>query len=189
MWCGTASPIGVLFHRTSIRARSESIEQQLDLAPNQGRVDLIDVAVQGHGRGLGHGAEIGPQERFPQQCWAGQIWASRRGAPPPCQRRLAGLVVDPLVVDGLYPCRKQGIHLIEAGHHGACACRGVVGGNLDQELAPAPVENQRSILRPWGRPGRLWVSRIAEHPRTRRGFVWRRTRSRCPSTDASEHRR
>jgi hypothetical protein len=37
-------------------------EHQLDLPPGQRGLDLVGVAVQRHRRGLGHGAQLRPQE-------------------------------------------------------------------------------------------------------------------------------
>jgi hypothetical protein len=50
----------------------EQVEHQLDLAADQGGVDFVAVAVQGHGRGLCNGAVFGPQERLVQLRRVGQ---------------------------------------------------------------------------------------------------------------------
>ena len=60
MWCGIASA-----HRRAGQAdldagQVERVEHQLDFAPDQGRVDLVGVAVQRHGGGLGDAAVLLP---------------------------------------------------------------------------------------------------------------------------------
>jgi hypothetical protein len=44
------------------------VEDQLPTAPDQRRVNLVGVSVQGHRGGLGHAAAFLPQKRLGQRC-------------------------------------------------------------------------------------------------------------------------
>jgi hypothetical protein len=59
----------------------ERVEDQLDPPPDQGGVDLVVVAVQADGGGLGDGAPFRPQERLAQLRGEG-----RAGVPSTAQR-------------------------------------------------------------------------------------------------------
>ena len=108
----------------------ERVEHQLDAVPDQGGVDFVGVGVQGHGRGLGHGALLGPQERLVQGVTGGQHrWA---GCEPTLQRRLPGLAVRAAVVDLLDPGGEQAVQLGQAGDRAAGALGTV--DDLDEEL-------------------------------------------------------
>ena len=66
MTCGMACPAGPALPADLDTGQVERVEDQLDLAQGQGRVDLVGVAVQRHRRGLADGAPLAPQERLVQ---------------------------------------------------------------------------------------------------------------------------
>ena len=97
-------------------AEVEGVEDQLDAAPDQSRVDLVGVGVQRDGRGLGYGAPLGPQERLMQ---LGGCWQRRRfGGGEPGRRGLLGFRMHALVVDGLDPAGEQLVELAQPGDLG-----------------------------------------------------------------------
>jgi hypothetical protein len=121
----------------------ERVEEQPGVHPGQERVDLIGVAVQGDGGGLGDLAPLGPQERLAQL--AGRGVAGRRAGAVTLQRRLAGLGMDRPVVDGLDPRGEQGVELIEAAGVVPALFGGTTGSgagpcDLDEELVPDSPE-------------------------------------------------
>ncbi len=108
----------------------ERVEHQLHPGPGQRRVDLVEVAVQGDGGGLGHGAPLTPAERLGQQPGRGRC--GRPGGQEPGQRRHPGLRMHPRVVDLRDPGGEQRVQLGQAAHRGAGP--GGAVGDLDQEL-------------------------------------------------------
>jgi hypothetical protein len=92
-------------------AQVEGVEDQLHGRADQGRVDLVAVAEQADHRLLGDLATLGPQERLPELGGSGQArWRARK---EPLYRRLAGLGVDPVVVDALDPGTEQAVQLVQ----------------------------------------------------------------------------
>ena len=122
----------------------EGVEDQLGLAAGQQLADLVGVAVQRHGGGLGDGAVLAPQERLAQLGRGRQRQRDRDAFLPAAQRGCPGLGVRPDVVDGLCPGGEQPVQLREAGDR-----RGRPGGDLDQELvadgAEEPSESSPSF--------------------------------------------
>jgi hypothetical protein len=119
--------------------RSQRVEVQLDLEPGEGRVDLVEVALQADRGGLGHGPPLTPAEGFGQQ-----VRGDRDGRPigqEASQRRHLRFGVDALVVDLLDPGGEQAVEFREAGHDRAGAARIVrVVADLNQELVPDGLE-------------------------------------------------
>jgi len=99
---------------------------QLDPLADQARVDLVVVAGQGDGRGLGDLTGRRPAERLGQQH---RVGGPRRPAgQEPGDRWLAGLGMDASVGDLLRPGGEPVVQLVEAGDAG--------GLGLDQEPLP-----------------------------------------------------
>jgi hypothetical protein len=113
----------------------EGVEDQLDPAADQQRVDLVGVGVQRHGRAGGDGAVLGPQERLAQLRGGGPGQRGGRPGLPASQRRRAGLGVDPGVVVGLHPGDQQAVQLGQVGD-----AVGGLAGDLDQKLAADGAE-------------------------------------------------
>jgi hypothetical protein len=121
-------------------------EHQLDLASGQRGFDLVGVAVQGHGRGLGDRAQLRPQERLGQRVGGGHGRAVPGGLPavvPPLQGCLPGLGMHLVVVDGLNPGGELGVELEQT--RGRCQLPlGQVGGagvsDFDEELVAHGAE-------------------------------------------------
>ena len=162
-------------HRSALVAhlqggQVERVEHDLDPASDQGGVDLVGVAVQARRGGLGDPAGVGPQERLVQQFGGRRRgWA---GGQEPFQRFVAGLAVDPLVVDGLDPGGEQ---LVQPGQvaHG---CRRAGRGELDEELLAHGPE-QTLDLAPAGRLAGLGMGQLdTEH-------------GQCPQQLGGHHRR
>jgi hypothetical protein len=89
----------------------ERVEDELDASPDQGGVDLVGVAVQGHRRGLGDRPVLGPPERLAQDGRGRDLgWA---GGQEPGQGCLPGFGVDPLVVHRFDPGGERLVELRE----------------------------------------------------------------------------
>ena len=108
------------------------VEDQLHGRADQGGVDLIAVAEQADHGLLGDLATLGPQERLPQLSGAGQ--ARRRARKEPLHGGLAGLGVDPVVVDLFDPGAEQTVQLLQIPGPAA-------GLQLDQELLAHGAEH------------------------------------------------
>lgn len=140
----------------------ERVEYQLHPGPGQGRVDLVEVAVQGHRGGLGDGAPLAPPKRLAQQPGRGRRgWADGQ---EPGQRRHPGFRVHPGVVDLLDPGREQGVELGEAAHRGAGRLGAV--GDLDQELVAHRFEEPLNFSSAGG-PAGLGVGELDPQHRAR----------------------
>jgi hypothetical protein len=131
----------------------ERVEDELNLAQGQGRVNLVGVAVQGDGRGLADGAALAPQERLVQP---GGLRERRRGPVPavcpPLRGCLAGLGVHPAVIDGVCPRGEQPVQLADASHVPPAGLAGIAG-DLDEELLPDGEEQALYLPAPL-RPAR-----------------------------------
>jgi hypothetical protein len=85
---------------------------QLDPTPDQRRVDLVAVAGQRDGRGLGHHPYRRPAKRLGHQHRVGRFgWPADK---PPGQRGLAGLGVNTGVADLLGPGGEAVVELVQA---------------------------------------------------------------------------
>ena len=117
-------------------------EHQFDFAAGQRGFDLVGVAVQGHRRGLGDGAQRRPQERLGQRLGSGHDRAVPGALPavvPPLQRTLLGLGMHLVVIDGLDPGGEQGVEFEQRGRWCAAGrgeVRGAGVGDFDEELVP-----------------------------------------------------
>ena len=141
----------------------ERVEDQLDPAAGEGRVDLVGVAVQRHRRGLADGAALAPQERLVQPGGFRQ-WRCGAGPAvrPSLQWGLPGLRMPAAVVDGAGPRGEQPVQLADAGHVPPTSLAGIAG-ELDQELLPHG-EEQPLDLPPALGPARGAVGQLdAQH--------------------------
>ena len=158
MTWGTACPAGLPCQRTSDAGQVEWVEDQLDLAQGQGRVDLVDVAVQRHRRGLADGSPFAPQERLVQLGGFGQ---RRHGAVPavrpPPRGCLPGFRMHPAVIDRFCPRGEQAVQLADVCDVPAAALAGVAG-DLDQELLADGEEQPLDFPAALGPAGVEWVS-------------------------------
>ena len=116
MTCGNGLPGGPALPADLDAGQVERVEDQLDLAQGQGRVDLVGVAVQRHRGGLADGAPLAPQERLVQLGGSGQ---RRRGAVPavrpPLRGCLPGFGMHPAVIDRFCPRGEQPVQLADVG--------------------------------------------------------------------------
>jgi hypothetical protein len=123
----------------------EGVEDQLDPAADQQRVDLVGVGMQ-RDRGVGgDGAVLGPQERLAELGGGGPGQRVGQALLPTPERRRAGLGMDLGVVVGLHPGDQQAVQL------GQVADPLGVAVQLDQELAADGAEEPLDLaasLRP-----------------------------------------
>ena len=150
MWCGVAVPASCPPDRTDSTVRSNGSKTSSTRRPARRRVDLVAVAVHGHGRGLGDGPPFGPAERLGQVRGGGD--GERAAGFPPGQRRLPGLGMRPGVVDRLGPRGEQPVQLRQVRDLGGAGL-----GQLGQELAADGAEEPLDL------PPALGPSGLAVH--------------------------
>ena len=122
----------------------ERVEDQIDLAARELRIDLVGVAVQADRAGLRHGPSLRPAKRVGQRVLARQC--RRTDGEEPLQWCLPCLGVNPTVVDLLDPCLEDPVELLKA--------RGRAVLELDQHLftnRPEDAFDLPAPLRPTGR--------------------------------------
>jgi hypothetical protein len=110
----------------------ERVEHQLHLVADEGGVDLVAVAVQAEGGGLGDPPALGPQERLAQLGRRGQ--GGGAGEQEALEGRAAGLGVHPGVVDALDPGGEQPVELGQVA-------RAAAGVQLNEELLADGAEH------------------------------------------------
>ena len=157
MWCGVAVPASRPPDRTDRTVRSNGSKTSSTRRPARPGVDLVAVAVHGHGRGLGDGPPLGPAERV------GQVRGRRgRGNGPPASHRASGgcpvSECSRAMVDRLGPGGEQPVQLRQVREPG-----GAVLGQLGQELAADGAEEPLDLA-PALRPSRLAVDQLDAEP-------------------------
>jgi hypothetical protein len=147
----------------------ERVEDQLDALTHERGVDLVVVAVKRHGRDLRDDSGLGPQERLVE---LGGGRESNGGQIEPLEGGLAGLGVDPAVIDALDPGGEQPVQLAQVDRGGH--------GDLDEELVADGPEEPFDLASPLGPPRR----RVGEADPQRRARPQQRLRrERRPVVD------